>query len=180
MEDITSIILPDLSPKKRQKKEPEKILVEKQKLSRINRTIVCKYCEEEKILNPDQYQALFDLHGSEEKINEEFYCKSCDVKMRKNPYEFWARKGDSLHELGKNLKNVFESFRVSQKSQNDVFVLQNSCAGILSQNKISPDNVEFIIDNQGNPTSLKIKNFPFIGEVMIHTYEPKATRLLFR
>lgn len=179
MENLDSIILPDLTPKKRQKKEPEKILVEKQKLSRINRTITCKYCEEEKILNPDQYQALFDLHDSEEKIAEEFFCKSCDVKIRKNPFEFWARKGESLHELSKNLKSVFESFRVSQKTQNDVFVLQNSCAGILSQCKITPENVEFIIDD-GNPTSLKIKNFPFIGEVVIHVYEPKPSRILFR
>lgn len=179
MENIDSIILPDLAPKKRQKKEPEKILVEKQTLSRVNRTVKCIYCEEEKILNPDQYQALFDLHESEEKINEEFYCKPCDMKMRKNPYEFWARKGDSLHELSKTLKNIFESFRVSQKTQNDVFVLQNSCAGVLSQYKISPDNVEFTLD-QENPNGLKIKNFPFIGEVLIKVYEPKQTRLLFR
>lgn len=179
MENIDSIILPDLAPKKRPKKEPEKILVEKQTLSRVNRTIACRYCEEEKILNPDQYQALFDLHEDEEKIKEEFFCKSCDVKMRKNPYEFWARKGDSLHELSKSLRNVFEAFKISQKTQNDVFVLQNSCAGILSQSKISPDNVEFTIDS-GNPISLKIKNFPFIGEVVINVYEPKASRILFR
>ena len=85
MENIKSIILPDFKAKKtRSKKEPTKILIEKESLSRTNRTLICKYCESDRILNPDQYQSLFDLHGSEEKVNEEFQCKPCEMNMKNN------------------------------------------------------------------------------------------------
>ncbi len=60
MEDISSIILPDLSKSKKTKftQFPKTVLVEKQELSKVNRTVVCIYCENEKVLNPNQYLFL--------------------------------------------------------------------------------------------------------------------------
>lgn len=183
--ETESILLPENLDKPAKKKtankaskEPKIIVVEKQSLPRVNRTLGCIYCQTEKILNPDQYQKLFDVYESDEKIKEEFYCKPCEMHMKKNPYLFWAKNGEIFHDLAKNLRTVFDQFASSQRSPNDASVLQRSCSEILTRNKISFDNVAFISNATTNiPESLVIKNLPFVGEVIVKVYESKNNRI---
>jgi hypothetical protein len=177
MENIESIILPDFKAKKtRPKKENKKVLVEKETLPRTNRTVVCKYCESDRILNPDQYQSLFDLHGSEEKVAEEFCCKPCEMIMKNNPFYFWVNYGDSLHILSKNLKTAFDIYKTSSRSSADAVALQNMTVSFMKEVKISDSNFEFIIVDR-IPVGMKIKNFPFVGEIILNVYENKKQRI---
>ena len=177
MENIDSIILPDFKAKKtRPKKENKKVLVEKETLPRINRTVVCKYCESDRILNPDQYQSLFDLHGSEEKVAEEFCCKPCEMHMKNNPFYFWVTYGEPLHILSKNLKTTFDIYKTSARSQADAVALQNMTVSFMKEVKISDSNFEFIIVDRV-PVGMKIKNFPFVGEVILNVYENRKQRI---
>lgn len=179
MENIKSIILPDFKAKKtRSKKEPTKILVEKESLPRTNRTLVCKFCESDRILNPDQYQSLFDLHGSEEKVNEEFQCKPCEMSMKNNPFFFWAMYGEHLHILSKNLKTAFDIYKTSSKSSTDAVAMQNMSTSFLKECKILDPNFEFIIIDK-LPVGMKIKNFPFVGNIILNVYENKKQRIIF-
>jgi hypothetical protein len=177
MENINSIIIPDFKAKKsRLKKQPQKILVEKQSLSRINRPLNCRYCESEKILNPDQYQNLFDLHGSEEKLKEEFFCKPCEMNMRGNPFLFWSIYGEHFHILSKNLKTVFEIYKTSSKSPSDAIALQTMSFSFLKECKISDNNYEFIIIDK-LPIGMKIKNIPYVGTIVLNIYENRKNRI---
>jgi hypothetical protein len=177
MEDLSSIILPDLSKNKVKRAKPAKtVLVEKQELSRVNRTVTCGFCENEKILNPDQYQSLFESLGSEEKIQEEFMCKSCEVSMRRNPFDFWTRYGEHYQTLSKSLRQIFDRYAASNRTSNDALILQNSTFDVIKNCKILPENIEFVIDNL-NPVALKIKSVPFVGEVLLRIYEPKNSRI---
>jgi hypothetical protein len=180
MEDIKSIILPDLSDKKNKKtpKPAKTVLVEKQELKRVNRTVKCIYCENDKILNPDQYQNLFDMYGSEEKVQEEFCCKQCEVVMRKNPFLFWSRYGEPLHDLIKSIKPVVNAFASSSKNLDAARSLQIGCLEVLKQHKVSPDNIEFISDTNLVPTVLKIKNMPFVGEIALFLNESRSNSIL--
>jgi hypothetical protein len=184
--ETESIILPKnlgnpKPEKKKTTKESKNVVVEKQSLPRTNRTLGCIYCQTEKILNPDQYQKLFDIYETEEKIKEEFFCKPCEMQMKRNPFLFWAKHGELLHELAKSLKSTFDGFSNSTKSVNDASVLQRTCSEILTEYKISPDNVAFISNPSTNvPEALIIKNMPFTGEVIIKVYEPKNNRISIR
>lgn len=178
MENIDNIILPDFKAKKtRPKKEPKKVLVEKEALPRINRTVVCKFCGCDRILNPDQYQNLFDLHGSEEKVNEEFCCKPCEMNMKNNPFLFWTTYGEQLHVLSKNLKTAFDIYKSSSKSPSDAVAMQNMSVSFLKECKIFDPNFEFIIVDR-LPVGLKIKNFPFVGNVVLNVYENRKQRII--
>jgi hypothetical protein len=178
MENIENIMLPDFKAEKpRSKKQPKKILVEKESLPRLNRTVLCKFCQNDRILNPDQFQNLFDLHGSEEKVNEEFFCKPCDMNMKHNPFLFWAMHGELLHVLSKNIKTVFDIYKTSSRSPADALALQNMSVSFLKECKISDLNYEFIIMDQ-IPVGLKIKNFPFVGNIVLNVYENKKQRII--
>ena len=177
MENIDNIILPDFKAKKtRSKKEPKKVLVEKETLPRTNRTVVCKFCESDRILNPDQYQSLFDLHGSEEKISQEFCCKPCEMHMKNNPFSFWVIYGEHLQVLSKNLKTTFDLYKSSSKSPADAVALQNMSIAFLKEVKILEPNFEFIVIDH-LPVGMKIKNFPFVGTVILNVYENKKQRI---
>jgi hypothetical protein len=178
MENIENIELPDFKAEKpRSKKQPKKIMVEKESLPRLNRTVFCKFCQNDRILNPDQYQNLFDLHGSEEKVNEEFFCKPCDMNMKHNPFLFWAMHGEPLHVLSKNIKNVFDIYKTSSRTPADALALQNMSVAFLKECRISDPNYEFIIMDQV-PVGLKIKNFPFVGNIVLNVYENKKQRII--
>ena len=71
MENINTFILPEIKKPEKPKKESKKILDTKERLTRVNREVTCAYCDELKILNPDHYQLLYDIHGSDEKISAE-------------------------------------------------------------------------------------------------------------
>jgi len=177
MENTDSIILPDFEAKKtRPKKEPKKVLVEKETLPRTNRTVVCKFCESDRILNPDQYQSLFDLHGSEEKVSEEFFCKPCEMSMKNNPFLFWVIYGEPLQILSKNLKTSFDIYKTSSRSREDAVALQNMSISFMKEAKILDPNFEFIIIDQ-IPVGMKIKNFPFVGTVILNVYESRKQRI---
>jgi hypothetical protein len=159
-------------PKKagKPKKEPTKVLVEKEVLAKTNRTVICKYCESPRILNPDQYQTLFDQYESEEKLNEEFMCKPCDMDMKRNPIKFWTLFGEPLQILSKNLKAAFEAYRMSARTDADVVSMQTTCIAMLKECKIVEPNFEFII-HERFPVALAIKNIPYVGTVILRVYE---------
>lgn len=177
MQDINSIILPEISSSKtKPKKSNTTVLVEKESLSKTNHIIVCNYCGSDKILNPVQYQNLFDTHESEEKLKEQFMCKPCEMNMRKNPFEFYTIHGEQFETLSKNLRNVFDAYRNSTRNPNDGVVLQDTAVSILRECKIIEPNFEFIIDNRV-PVAMKIKNVPFVGTVILRVYEPRKSRI---
>lgn len=176
MEDINKITIPNLEKKVGRKQKNNKITVEKNLLSRINRELDCIYCESKKTLNPDQYQALFDLHSNEEKIKEEFFCKPCEMQMKKNPFKFWTIYGDNYKNLLKNLKTTFDIYKTSNRSLEDANALQNMTISFLKESNISEPNFEFIITDK-IPTGMIIKNVPFVGRIYLHVYESKNNRI---
>lgn len=172
MENIDSIILPDLTKKPKIEKPPKKILVEKEIVSRINRNVTCGYCEIEKILNPDQYQSLLDNHGSE----DEFMCKSCEVTMKRTPLEFWTVHGPQFKIMSKYLKNTYDTYRNSARQGSDAMKLQADSAAIMLANKIVDPNYEFITENQ-IPVAMRIRNFPCVGSVVLRVYEQGKNKI---
>lgn len=178
MENILSIVLPDFGKEKKTakpKKPPTVVTVEKSILSKINRTVTCKYCENQRILNPDQYQSLFEEHGSEEVLNEEFMCKPCYMNMKRNPIKFWTIFGESYQTLSKNLKYVFEAFKSSPQNNADVVTLQAESARVLKECGII-DNYEFVIHDK-LPVAITIKSAPFVGIISLRVYEQKKNRI---
>lgn len=181
MEDINKIILPDLSKKPDAKKTAKKtaakrVKEDKETLPRVNRKLNCRFCDEERILNPDQYQKLFDIHGSEEEIQKEFECKPCYMEMKINPFLFWTKYGDQLQTLCKNLKTAFDVYRSSARGVAEARALQTMCGTFLKEAKISDTGYEFII-SEHLPTGLKIKNFPFVGDISLFVYENRKSRI---
>jgi hypothetical protein len=176
MENIDSIILPDLTKKPKTEKPPKKVLVEKSVVSRVNRNVVCGYCEIEKILNPDQYQLLLDTHG-EDKIAEEYICKPCEMNMKRNPLEFWAIHGPQFKIMIKHLKNSFDSYKHSTRQGPDAVKLQTDVASIMFANKIVDPNYEFITENW-IPVAMKIKNFPCVGSIILRVYEQGKNKIV--
>lgn len=174
MENINTIDLPVLQ-KKPGRKQKNKI-IEKEVLPRTNRDLSCIYCESEKILNPDQYQALFDLYGSEEKIKDEFYCKPCEMQMKKNPFSFWTIYSDHYKNLIKNLRTAFDIYKTSSRSLADANALQNMSLSFLKECKIKEPNFEFIIKDTV-PVGMWIKSVPFVGDVKLDVYETKSNRI---
>lgn len=177
MEDIKKIELP-VFPKKLGRKAKIKT-IEKQLLPRINRDLVCIYCNSDKILNPDQYQALFDLYGDETKIQQEFYCKPCEMVMKKNPFIFWTLYGEGFKQLFKNLKTTFDVYKSSSRSVEDATALQSMTVNFLKECKIKEPNFEFII-NEKIPTGMIIKSVPFVGDVHLNVYESGNDRIVIK
>jgi hypothetical protein len=179
MEDTNNINLPDLPKKSGKKTKTKDKPIENQILPRTNRDLVCIYCENEKILNPDQYQALYDLHGSEEKIKDEFFCKPCEMQMKNNPFKFWTIYGNQFKTLLKNLKTTFEIYKTSSHSLEDATALQNMTLSFLKECNIKEPNFEFIIVDK-NPIGMTIKSVPFVGDVVLNVYESKNNRIIIR
>ena len=121
----------------------------KKLLSKVNRPMNCIFCETERILNPQQYQAYYDYWGDEDKIKRNFVCKPCEVKQNDNPFLFWLTN----HEMVKRLTTNF-----------------------LQQNKIDSANMEFILENQ-LPVAIKIKNMPFVGTFEFRPYTEEKIKL---
>ncbi len=168
--------MPDLSAKPKTSKPPKKVLVEKETLSRVNRTVICPYCESEKILNPDQYQILFDYHGTEQAVLDEFMCKACEMDMKRNPIKFWAIYGEPLQILSKNLKSAFDQYKNSSRGEPDAVNMQVSCSAFLKEFKIVEPNFEFIIVDR-LPIAMKIRHFPCIGNIILRVYEQRKNRI---
>lgn len=170
MENIETIIIP--SPVKKEKVESKKkVLVEKESLPRKNRTITCKYCQVDKILNPDQYQALFDACGSsDERIKDEFMCKSCEMSMKRNPFLFWTNHGDAFSSISRDIKAIFDTFKNSKREVSDAVQLQNSSVSVMQNYNIPDFNFEFIVSD-GLPSGIKIKNLPFVGPISLNVYK---------
>lgn len=177
MEDINKINLPVL--KKKPGRKPTTNKIEKELLPRINRDLFCIYCESEKTLNPDQYQALFDLYGSDEKIKDEFFCKPCEMQMKKNPFRFWTIYGDGYKNLIKNLKTTFDIYRTSARSMEDAGALQSMSVNFLKECNIREPNFEFIIKD-AVPMGMCVKNVPFVGDILLNVYEPKPNRIIIK
>lgn len=178
MENIESFVLPDITASKTTKasKAPVKkssakvLMVEKEVLSRVNRMVTCNYCDVDKTLNPDQYQQLFDIAGSEETLKVEFMCKPCEMEMKRNPIRFWTLFGEPLQVLSKHLKNAFEIFRNSAHTNRDVVNMQTQCMVHLKECKIIEPNFEFVIQDR-QPVAMRIKNIPYVGSLILKVYE---------
>jgi hypothetical protein len=167
----------------RPKNENGQIDENRPRLTRINRTVKCIHCEEEKILNPDQYQSYFDFWGTEDKITRNFFCKSCDVAMQENPFAFWYPKSELTKKLLRNLKTAFESFRVSARSNEDEIAMTEMIVHFLKEAKIhvtpnllSHSHLEFIIKDNV-VVGLKIKNIPFVGSLTLLPYESEKIKI---
>lgn len=174
MEDITTFVLPELAKKPEKQKKPVKTVLDvKERLPKQNRTIPCAYCGEDKIIAPDTYQLLFDTHGSDEKILEEFMCKSCEMAMKRNPFLFWAEHGAILHELSNKLKTVFSQYNETK----NLLALQTDGTNIMHGYGIFETNFDWIVENQA-PVGMTIKNFPFIGNITLKVYEQRKNRII--
>ena len=188
-ENTTDFVVPEMETvkKRKTKQQTKQILEERPRLPRTNRTIPCAFCTTDKILNPDQYQALLDYWGNEEKIAREFMCKDCEVAMKDNPFKFWARHGDLLHALTRKLRAAFEVFNATNRGTSDVISLQNMVNSFLGEAFINNSLVEYITEPQPIPQNpraffvkaLKIRNMPFIGTTTLQPYEPVNSRLKF-
>lgn len=147
------------------------------RLVKVNRTVKCIHCEEDRILNPEQYQSYFDYWGDEDKIARNFVCKPCDVQIQDNPFRFWTIYGEQYRKLTKALKAAFEAFKDSARTSQDELRLTQTIIMHLNNANISATpqllsntHLEFIISNK-LVTGLKIKNVPFVGTVTINPYE---------
>jgi hypothetical protein len=183
MENTTDFVLPVIEKTRKPKKQPPKqILEERPRLPRTNRTIKCAFCASEKILNPDQYQALFDYWGNEEKIEREFMCKDCDVAMKDNPILFWAKYSELLPALARKIRAAFEVFNSSTKGNENTVVLQNMVNSFLGEVKIDTRLAEYGTEPAPNGftvKNLKLNNMPFIGTVTLYPYEQPSNRIRF-
>lgn len=175
MENINTFILPEIKKPEKPKKEPKKILDTKERLTRTNREVTCAYCNDLKILNPDHYQLLYDIHGSDEKIADEYMCKPCEMKSKNNPVEFWITHGELLQNLSKDLKDMFDAFNGSFKTQQDLTVLQSIVTGKLKESKIVSFNILLSRDNLAK--GVQIKDFPFVGTINLKIYEQRKNRI---
>lgn len=186
MENTTEFVLPVLGkpekPKKQPKKQPKQILEERARLPRTNRTIKCAFCASEKILNPDQYQALFDYWGNEEKIEREFMCKECEVSQKENPILFWAQHGELFINLTKKIRAAFEIYNASIRTNEHIIVLQNMVNSFLIECTIDTRLAEYGTEPAANGftvKTLKLNNMPFIGTVTLHPYDQPSNRVKF-
>ena len=179
--DDNSIIKGEEEPKKkfnpidnlRKRKETKEIMDTRPRLPRTNRTINCIFCEEEKILNPDQYQSYYDYWGDEDKIIKNFSCKPCEMKMKENPIKFWYAHSDSSKKLLRNLKTAFDLFNLSEGNIQDITSLQNMCDHFLAvESFCSRNNFEFIIEDR-KARGMKISNVPLVGTVIYKPYDNK-------
>lgn len=175
MENISSFILPDIKKPEKPKKEPKKILDTKERLVRVNREVSCAYCSEQKIINPDQYQLLFDTYGSDDKVAAEYKCKPCQMKERANPVEFGIVHGELLHNLAKDLKEMFDPFNMSFKTQQDFQVLNTILTERLKKEHITSFTILLSRDNLAK--GVQIKDFPFVGAVNLKIYENRNERI---
>ena len=148
----------------------------KKLLSKVNRPMNCIFCETERILNPQQYQAYYDYWGDEDKIKRNFVCKPCEVKQNDNPFLFWLTNHEMVKRLNRGLKATFEVYKSSGRSTEDVLALQNMTTNFLQQNKIDSANMEFILENQ-LPVAIKIKNMPFVGTFEFRPYTEEKIKL---
>ena len=179
MENIESIILPDLNAKpKRKKKESKTVLVEKETLPRVNRTVVCNYCDEEKILSPDQYQDLFESFQSEGKLKDEFSCKSCEMAAKDNPFAFWTVHGEQFQAVARRLKEIFDRYHASRHAEPDAVAMQTASVDLLKTVHIREPNFEFVIENR-LPVAMRIRNVPFVGSVLLKVYESRRKHRIF-
>lgn len=182
MENTNEFIVPETITKPRKKKEkiePKQILEERPRLTRTNRTIPCAYCSTEKILNPDQYQSMFDYWGNEEKIAREFMCKDCEVSMKENPIKFWAKHGELLPTLTRKVRAAFEVFNSSARGNNEIVTLQNMINSFLGEVFIDPRLAEYGTEPAARGflvKTLKLKTLPFIGNITIQPYESSNNR----
>lgn len=178
MENIDSILLPDLSDKKKTppKKETKKIANARDRLPRLNREVKCAYCETIKILNPDQYQLLFDIHGSEDNISSSFMCKPCEMESRNNPIKFWSIHGDFWGPFSREAKEIMDAFNSSHKTQQDLTVLQQIIASKL-QTLYVTSNFLILLDRDHTARGIRIENFPFIGNIDLKVYEHKKNKV---
>ena len=162
--------LDNLKPKKA-KKETTEILDTRPRLPRTNRTISCIYCGQERILNPDQYQAYYDYWGDEEKVARNFDCKPCEVARNDNPFKFWFKHSEQTRVTLKTLKAIFEVF----KNTRDVAYLQNMTTTLFAEKfflKVDNFNAngKFMI-NYGLPQGVEISCVPYVGTVQFLPYE---------
>lgn len=161
----------------RKNKKPIDLTETRERLLRVNRTVKCIHCEEDRILNPDQYQSYFDYWGDEDKILRNFVCKPCEVFMNNDPFKFWVLYGEQYKKLCKHLKAAFEGFRHSSKTPDAELLMTKTIVEVLTDAKLSVNpnllqnnHLEFIITS-GNVLGLKIKNIPFVGTVTITPYD---------
>jgi len=178
MEDINSIILPDFNkkPEEEKKKPLKKVPNARERLTRTNREVCCAYCGNSRILNPDQYQTLFDTYKSEEGVNANFMCKPCDMDSQENPIKFWTIHGNFWNPVMKEIKEMFEAFNSSNKTQQDFITLQRIIATPLKKVHIE-GNYTILLSRDNFARGIQFKNFPFIGTLNIKVYEQKEKRI---
>lgn len=155
------------------KLKENEIMDERPRLPRTNRTVKCIFCDEEKILNPDQYQSYYDYWGDEDKIVKNFSCKPCEMKQKENPIKFWYLNSNESKRLVRNIKTAFDLYRASEKRKEDILVLQRMCDHFLAVESFCDRRVfEFVAENQ-LPEAIKIKNIPLVGDIILKPYDEK-------
>lgn len=160
---ITPYIPPSLDgnkPLKSEKKPVKTILDVKERLPKVNRTITCTCCKEEKILNPEQYQAYYDYWGTTEKIEKEFICKPCEMLRKENPFKFEYTHSEFIDKFKKDVRRFFLEWRDVSKRNNALIGLQT----LLEQSSIKDPNFEVVMQN-GIPNGMRIRNIPFVGNI---------------
>lgn len=175
MENINTFILPEIKKPEKPKKESKKILDTKERLTRVNREVTCAYCDELKILNPDHYQLLYDIHGSDEKISAEYMCKPCEMKSKGNPVVFWLKHGELLQNVSKDLKDLFDAFNGSLRTQQDLVVFDNIIRDNLKVLNISSYTI--LLERDNTAKGVQFKNFPFVGTINLKIYEQRKNRI---
>jgi hypothetical protein len=164
MENVENFVFPvpeTKVPEEKKKKVTKQIEDKRLRLPRTNRTVKCIFCKEDRILNPDQYQAYFDYWGNEDKIEREFVCKPCDVKQKENPIKFWVLHSNH-DKLIHGLRTACDIYKNSGKSQSDVLNLQTMVTHYFNDVNIIGTNFEFILENQ-LPVAFKV-TVPFVKE----------------
>jgi len=187
MEKTNEFILPDMSKIKKKKikpaTEPTKLIVEeRERLPRTNRTIKCAFCSTEKILNPDQYQSLYDYWGNEDKIQREFMCKDCDIEQKTNPVLFGMKYSELLPTLTRKIRAAFEVYNASNKDNADIVALQNMVNAFLGECHIDTRSAEYGTEPAPRGftvKTLKLNHFPFIGNITLYPYETTQNRVRF-
>lgn len=181
MEDIKNFDIPEFidltedkgKTKKVPKKETKLILEERGRLPKINRTLRDIYSGEEKIVNPDQYQALYDYWGSHEKIEKNFISKETEMQMRENPIRFWLLHGQLLQNLAIQLKAIYEDFF----RLNDPGYFVRESKRLFTENNIALYDFEPLNTQNKTLNGVIIKNIPFVGNILIKPYENRQNRI---
>lgn len=140
-------------------------------MKRVNRILTCKVTGKEITVKPDRYDRLVSYYGSEKKVNKNFVSYSVEKECRIPSFLFWFTYCKEFVNFSKKVKTLLSNFKESNRSIEQVQILQNESIMLCNKSNVDMNNIEFIqdSDNIGRYVSgIKIKNIPFIKEYTIN------------